>query len=160
YFANPQEELHRVLAFIDLETSIETLNTASALIKQDLRHHPTRLIDLFQRNITIDVIEKYLELCAKAGSIYQPIHAQELSEIGIFLDFGKLESTVDIDDRLELTKTTLRQATLAMKNPVIQAVTTQVLEQAQALQMLNLQMTNKERMIQELTAQVQDYSVA
>src|SRR5262249_10733857 len=160
YFANPKEEVHRVLDFIGLETSIETLHTASSLIKQDIRHHSTRLIDLFQRNITIDVIEKYLELCAKAGSIYQPIHAQELSEIGIFLDFGNLESTVDIDDHLALTKTTLRQATLAMKNPVIQAVTTQVLEKAQALQVLNSQMANKEQVIQELTAQVQDYSAS
>lgn len=149
YFANPTEELQRVMNFIGIQVTDETINHASSIIKSNLRNSKAGLIDLFlQPHTPLDVIEKYIELCVKSGPILRTIMDQELSGVD-FSDINNLKLT---DVRILQIK--LLQKSLREKNHVLQALAAQVAEKEQAVQVLTAQVAEKEQAVQALTAQL------
>jgi hypothetical protein len=71
YFENPQAELRRVLTWLDLEVSNESVERACAHISASLRHHSALPEELMATNVPDEVLGTYLSLCAEAGPVCQ-----------------------------------------------------------------------------------------
>ncbi len=79
YFQDARAELRRVLTWLDVEVSDETVDRACAHISVGLRHHHAMTAEVIGANIPDEVLSSYLSLCAEAGSIYQQARKNELA---------------------------------------------------------------------------------
>jgi len=70
YFHNPRAELARVLGWLGLEVSGETLEGACARFSAGLRHHHAGARELIEAGAPDEVLGTYFSLCAEAGPIY------------------------------------------------------------------------------------------
>jgi hypothetical protein len=70
FFRDPQSELRRLLNFLELEVSDETINAACQTISTHLRHNHGSIQDLHATNPPSKLLDLYRELCLRAGHIY------------------------------------------------------------------------------------------
>ena len=66
YFHRPQVEIRRVLDFLGLPASSQLISLVRSRVIQGLRHQFSTMEDLLQSNLSRDVRDLYLEMCAKA----------------------------------------------------------------------------------------------
>jgi hypothetical protein len=66
YFLNPDQEIARVLAFLELDHGQDRLALQMAAVP-DLRHHRKSVRDLEEHGFPGEVIDLYLRLCREAG---------------------------------------------------------------------------------------------
>ena len=77
YFQSAPAELRRVLDWLEVEVSDETLAEACAHTSAGLRHHYVTTADLFEARVPDEVLGLYLNLCAEAGPVYQQARNNE-----------------------------------------------------------------------------------
>lgn len=80
YFHNPREELNRVVRWLDLKVSDETMERACAHVSTKLRHHFVEAAELVASNAPDEVLGLYFSLCAEAGQIYQQARGERTSD--------------------------------------------------------------------------------
>lgn len=79
YFENPQAELRRLVNWLELDVSDETIERACAQISTNMRHHEIPGSELLGANVPDEVLGTYFNLCAEAGPIYRGIRRKEQS---------------------------------------------------------------------------------
>ncbi len=77
YFQNPRAELLRILDWLDLKVSDETVERACAQVSAGLRHHYVRPAELIEADVPDEVLSLYFSLCAEAGTIYREARRHE-----------------------------------------------------------------------------------
>ena len=71
YFHDPKAELRRVLGLLDMPASEKDIEQACSAISGYLRHHQAPAEA--SSDIPSEVLQCYLELCARAGPVYQSV---------------------------------------------------------------------------------------
>jgi hypothetical protein len=71
YFPDARHELRRVLDFLGITASNETIERACETVAEELRHHRLGNQGLKEAGVPNDVAMQYLEMCAEAGPVYQ-----------------------------------------------------------------------------------------
>ncbi len=69
YFINPQDELKRVLKFVGLPESKETIQSACVAVMPSLRHSQNTTENLIAEGAPSRVSELYAKMCLEAGSV-------------------------------------------------------------------------------------------
>lgn len=77
YFQNAPAELRRVLDWLDLAASDETVERACDHISAELRHHCVTTAELIGASVPDEVLGLYLSLCGEAGPICQQARQHE-----------------------------------------------------------------------------------
>jgi len=77
YFINPESELDRVLSFLGLDASRETIERVSKTVSFSLRHHRSTMQDLQKAGVPPEIMKLYMQLSAEAGPVYQELQATE-----------------------------------------------------------------------------------
>ena len=114
YFYDPRAELRRVLGLLNIPASEKDIEHACSAISGYLRHHQVRTEP--SADIPTDVLKCYLELCTRAGPVYQSaqkavgndspwlrdqsriIRAGEEAIQKLEIQVGALQQTVDEQD--------------------------------------------------------------
>ncbi len=73
YFGEPRSELRRILKFLHVPYSEETMNKAVRAISTPLRHNHVTLSELLDERPPKELLEVYSNMCAEAGPEYQLI---------------------------------------------------------------------------------------
>lgn len=71
YFHDPQSELRRLVDFLELNVSDETINIACQIISTSLKNNRSRINDLYTINAPDKLLDLYRGLCRQAGHIYE-----------------------------------------------------------------------------------------
>ena len=77
YFTNPESELNRVLSFLGLDASRETIERVCKTVSFSLRHHRSRMQDLKKAGVPPEIMKLYMQMSAEAGPVYQELKAKE-----------------------------------------------------------------------------------
>lgn len=72
YFHTPQKELQRMLGFLNLQASEDTLKGCDEVISRNLRHSRFRTEQLLEEGVEPEIFDLYMELCDEANFI-QPL---------------------------------------------------------------------------------------
>src|SRR5258706_2467641 len=70
FFREPQSELRRLVNFLELEASNETIHIACRTISTSLRHNRGSIDDLYTTNAPDKLLDLYRQLCLRAGRVY------------------------------------------------------------------------------------------
>jgi hypothetical protein len=73
YFADPEREVRRVLDWLGLTASAETVTAATATVSTALRHHRVTEAELRSAGLDSVGLELYHKLCDEAGPVYARI---------------------------------------------------------------------------------------
>jgi hypothetical protein len=71
FFANPRDELVRILDFINLTPPDSVLENALASIKASSRHSRTSVTDLLEHADSYELLDLYQKICGEAGPNYE-----------------------------------------------------------------------------------------
>jgi len=70
FFIDPNTELKRVLDFLDLKVSEDTISRACETISENLRHSNLTRDDLLEEGTAPEVVKLYDDMCSEAGPVY------------------------------------------------------------------------------------------
>ncbi|MEP6818525.1 MAG: sulfotransferase [bacterium] len=103
YFKDARAELRRVLNWLDVDVSDETVERACTHISADLRHHYVMTAESIGTNVPDEILSSYLDLCAEAGPIYQQARQHEASN-GAALAVGRANELSAVLKELQHTR--------------------------------------------------------
>ena len=78
YFEDARAELRRVLDWLDVDVSDETVERACTHVSSDLRHHQVMTAESIGADVPDEILRSYLGLAAEAGPIYQQARQHEI----------------------------------------------------------------------------------
>jgi hypothetical protein len=133
YFANPREELGRVLDFIGLHADSSKVEQACDGVKRPLRHTRETLEHLIAEGAPLKVIVLYARMCMQAGPVY--LNALKSGALEHARAGGSSDLESALLDRLAENDAVVRvlAAHLAKKEQVVQRLAEQVQEQEHEL---------------------------
>jgi GT2 family glycosyltransferase/Flp pilus assembly protein TadD len=70
YFKDPEQELKRILSFLEIEASDDLVAKACSKIARNLRHYSLSKEDLVKAGASRDLIQFYDEMCSQAGPVF------------------------------------------------------------------------------------------
>lgn len=70
YFRKPQEELLRLLKFVEISPRNDQIERACLATIPSLKHHHATIESLIAANVPLDVVKLYVEMCSQAGPVY------------------------------------------------------------------------------------------
>src|SRR5262245_316296 len=97
YFADPANEVRRLLSFLNMPVSEEVLKPCCAAVDAQSRHHRFTMNQLLEADVAPDVVELYRQLCVMAGWI--PGCAAPPAGAAAIMPLPQLESPNSLGDR-------------------------------------------------------------
>jgi hypothetical protein len=152
YFVDTQAELRRVLRFLTMSVSEETIDQASFSTLPGLRHQSVASSGLPQANLSSDVLQCYMEMCAEAGPICQMALGSD-----IFSENGEIrhisQNRAENGDELRQLQAELGEQEQTIDNPGIA-------EKEQAIQGLFAQLAQETSRVQTLERKIDAIAAA
>lgn len=150
YFQDPVGEIRRVLEFLGIAASDQTISAACAGAAASLRHHRATIQDLLTADVPVDVLKLYSTMIAESGPIFQSVLSGEpAAELMLAGSLEEIEAGSHPKKRLMSL-----ESCLWTRERSIEELNEQIAHKQRTIEWLSLENERKGQAISQLKTQI------